>query len=93
MVPVGTTNHGACSEICGEKVMVTAGSWSEHSNSDNWGDRNYYSDNCLTKAGGDRVYNKFAKKYSFIFIFSLELSIFIKLTPMTGTENLGLLLQ
>ena len=67
MVPVRTTNHGACSEICGQKVMVTAGSWSEHSNSDKWGDRNYYSDNCLTKAGGDRVYCK--KKNIFFYIY------------------------
>ena len=43
------------SETCGEKVLVTAGSWREHSNVDKWGDRNYYTDNCLTKAGGEQV--------------------------------------
>ncbi|KAK7104064.1 mannan endo-1,4-beta-mannosidase-like [Littorina saxatilis] len=33
-------------------ALVTAGSWSQKSQSDQWGDRNIYSDTCLTKAGG-----------------------------------------
>ncbi|PVD25441.1 hypothetical protein C0Q70_13097 [Pomacea canaliculata] len=33
-------------------ALVTAGSWTARSNTDNWGNRNFYSDNCLTKAGG-----------------------------------------
>ncbi|PVD25444.1 hypothetical protein C0Q70_13100 [Pomacea canaliculata] len=33
-------------------AMVTAGSWSQKSQSDHWGDRNLYSDHCLVKAGG-----------------------------------------
>ena len=42
-------------ETCGSKVLVTAGSWREHSNVDKWGDRNYYKDTCLRKAGGEQV--------------------------------------
>ncbi|KAK7104066.1 mannan endo-1,4-beta-mannosidase-like isoform X2 [Littorina saxatilis] len=33
-------------------ALVTAGSSSQVSQSDQWGDRNYYSDHCLIKAGG-----------------------------------------
>ena len=44
---------------CGSKVLVTAGSWREHSNVDKWGDRNYYKDSCLRKAGGEQVSLKF----------------------------------
>ncbi|KAK7466636.1 hypothetical protein BaRGS_00037293 [Batillaria attramentaria] len=33
-------------------ALVTAGSWSQKSQSDQWGDKNLYSDHCLTLAGG-----------------------------------------
>ncbi|KAK7466626.1 hypothetical protein BaRGS_00037283, partial [Batillaria attramentaria] len=33
-------------------ALVTAGSWSQRSQSDNWSDKNLYRDECLTKAGG-----------------------------------------
>jgi len=42
-------------KTCGSKVLVTAGSWREHSNVDKWGDRNYYKDSCLRKAGGEQT--------------------------------------
>jgi len=34
------------------KVLVTSSSWSEHSATDQFGNRNYYSNNCLKKSSG-----------------------------------------
>ncbi|XP_025105016.1 mannan endo-1,4-beta-mannosidase-like [Pomacea canaliculata] len=33
-------------------ALVTAGSWSQRSQTDKWNDKNLYSDECLVKAGG-----------------------------------------
>nr|BBB35836.1 endo-1,4-beta-mannanase [Eisenia fetida] len=37
------------------KVIVTLGSWSERAQTDQFGWRNYYTDNCLIDAGGDSL--------------------------------------
>jgi len=42
----------AIKNISGNAVFVTSSSWSEKSNTDQFGERNYYKDECLVAAGG-----------------------------------------
>ena len=42
----------AIKDIEGNSVFVTSSSWSEKTNTDSFGNRNYYTDSCLVKAGG-----------------------------------------
>ena len=43
----------AIKDITDNSVLVTSSSWSEKSNTDSFGQRNYYTDSCLIKAGGE----------------------------------------